>query len=127
MVQAVHLSGGKTCKFSVASIFSNLFSFEQELRGSDEGKVVRDGQGDTPDREMVKLMQYAIGYNKRKVKDGRFKITENSFDVIVEHPDWEYMVKSGYAIKMETFDGVVYSLSMQGLKFLSGQLGVIFV
>lgn len=126
MAQAVHLSDGKTCKFSIASVFCNLFSFEQELRDSDEGEVVYNGQGDTPDREMIELMQYAIGYNKKRVKDGRFEITENSFDVIVEHPEWEYMVKSGYAIRMETFDGVFYRLSIQGLEFLSGWLGVSF-
>lgn len=125
MIQTTRLFNERIHKISATSrsLLDRFFTFREESLIPDEPESVPCHENISTG-EMVDLMRYAIRFNERRVKDGCFKIKENSFDVIIEHPDWEYMVRAGYAKKSETIDGVIYRLSMPGILFLSEQLKV---
>lgn len=75
----------------------------------------------------IEKMEYAIGFERGKVKRNRYEFYRNRY--IVNHPDddWEELVSIGYANR-RLFDiekQIVYYVSELGMKYLGVLLGCI--
>ena len=73
------------------------------------------------------MMQYAIGFDRRNIKNNRYKAYRNRYIVSHSDNDWEELVSFGYATRkdFEIEKQIAYYVSELGMKYLGVLFGCI--
>ena len=80
----------------------------------------------TINKEQIRMMKHAIGFNASKVTRGTYVAYRNHYDC-EDNADWNELVEHGFAKKRaDPFCStcVIYALTKEGKDFLSEILGV---
>lgn len=75
----------------------------------------------------IEMMQHAIGFDRNKIKKGRYEAYRNRYIVNKPNEAWEELVSIGYATKreFEIEKQIAYYLSDLGIKYLGVLFGCI--
>lgn len=73
----------------------------------------------------IEKMQHAIGFDRRNIKNMRYKAYRNRYIVSHLDNDWEELVSIGYAIRkdFEIDKLIVYCVSEFGIQYLCALFG----
>ncbi len=74
--------------------------------------------------EQIRLIKHTIGFDRRKVKRGKYIAWRNYYVADREMKDWESLVEWGMAVRYERMDSICYCVTDKGFDLLASILEI---